>query len=232
MSQGNYREEFPDYTESLGVELPAGWRDVSWHNNAAPSFRCGRWELYVDYADPAMRELPGFGRYVLMELDAVDGAPVEDEASTFTEDAAVAQRWIDAITACDELLLEQLRCLGDGHRVLEAVGMIDDLQARVGGAFTADVCARLRALLPAMTREQRSRYVALSDDRETLLADYEAAEQVLQDVRGTAREADAQGAFRRADNALSGWLSSDEGEEWNALDQLGQLERGQRGVTQ
>lgn len=150
MAQGNYREEFPDYTEPLGVTLPAGWLDVSWHNNAAPSFRCGRWELYVDYMDPAARETSGFGRYVLLELDDVDGAPVEDESSLFTEDAALAQRWVDALTVCGALLREQLSCFADPARVEEARDMLDDLEARVGRAFTPEVCARLRALLPSV----------------------------------------------------------------------------------
>jgi len=65
----NYRVEFPDYPEdAIPAELLTdGWHDVSWHNEACPSFLQEEKEyhriVYVDYPDAAMRENPDCARF-------------------------------------------------------------------------------------------------------------------------------------------------------------------------
>lgn len=52
-----YLEEFPDFGP-MDVEIPEGFVDVSWHNEACPCFvseETGTF-LFVDYADLARRE--------------------------------------------------------------------------------------------------------------------------------------------------------------------------------
>jgi hypothetical protein len=64
-----YKTEFPDFV--LDVEIPAGFIDNSWHNDAMPNWirelPDGRMVvLWVDYLDPAKREiLPESGRFIL-----------------------------------------------------------------------------------------------------------------------------------------------------------------------
>jgi hypothetical protein len=69
----SYKTEFPDFI--LDVEIPEGFEDNSWHNNVAPS-----WVktidpannidmiLFIDYADPAMREYQGYPRFCVQTM--------------------------------------------------------------------------------------------------------------------------------------------------------------------
>jgi len=69
-----YKTEFPDFV--LDVEIPAGFTDNSWHNDAMPNWirelPDGQMVvLWIDYADPAKREiLPPSGRFILHLMDS------------------------------------------------------------------------------------------------------------------------------------------------------------------
>ena len=68
-----YKTEFPDF--KLDVAIPAGFVDNSWHNNVMP---CWYRELpdermmvlWIDYADPALRDYPHNVRFVLHLMDS------------------------------------------------------------------------------------------------------------------------------------------------------------------
>lgn len=72
-----YKTEFPDF--KLDVPIPAGFVDNSWHNNAMP---CWIRELpdgqmavlWIDYADPTLRDHPQNARFVfhLMDISLTD----------------------------------------------------------------------------------------------------------------------------------------------------------------
>jgi hypothetical protein len=49
---------FPDWTAPEGFDLPEGWKDDSWHNDAFPKFvsPCGFYFLWVDYETTDDRE--------------------------------------------------------------------------------------------------------------------------------------------------------------------------------
>lgn len=61
MNRPQYRQEFPDF--DLDVEIPAHWYDNSWHNDVCPSWHVviphGVLRVFIDYADPEMREMQG-----------------------------------------------------------------------------------------------------------------------------------------------------------------------------
>ena len=67
-----YKTEFPDF--KLDVIIPAGFIDNSWHNNQMP---CWIRELsdermavlWIDYADPALRDHPQNARFILHVTD-------------------------------------------------------------------------------------------------------------------------------------------------------------------
>lgn len=68
-----YQQEFPSFG-ILDVELPEGFEDESWHNEAMPSFTKelfnGQYlRLWIDYADPSMRETPAFQRFAVLLYD-------------------------------------------------------------------------------------------------------------------------------------------------------------------
>ncbi len=68
--------EFPDFDVSTLPTIPVGFDDSSWHNDACPSFTKGDLTLFVDYAEPTMRECgPDAPRFALVRHTS-DGAMV------------------------------------------------------------------------------------------------------------------------------------------------------------
>jgi hypothetical protein len=86
--------EFPDYDVSTLPVIPAGFVDESWHNEACPRFDhpALRLSLWIDYADPAQRELPEARRFYLQRCDE-DWCGLEDLADT--DDWAVVLKAIE-----------------------------------------------------------------------------------------------------------------------------------------
>ena len=70
----NYKTEFPSYDDELS--LPDGWLDISWHNDACPSFEKVfgdvKFRIYCDYKDMKARECPSWTRF---------GVYIEDEVN-------------------------------------------------------------------------------------------------------------------------------------------------------
>jgi hypothetical protein len=70
----NYMTEFPDYDDTL--ILPEGWQDMSWHNDACPSFdrKFGNinFRIYCEYKDPNKRESLGELRFIVYYEDEVN----------------------------------------------------------------------------------------------------------------------------------------------------------------
>lgn len=63
--------EFPDFDLATLPALPEGFVDHSWHNDVCPCFRYEklRLTLWIDYADPAKRELKATCRFGLILED-------------------------------------------------------------------------------------------------------------------------------------------------------------------
>lgn len=71
-------EEFGSYEVETLPPIPAHWEDISWHNDACPSFLvtpslC----VFLDYADPAHSDFPEWR--ASGELKRFSIAPMEDE---------------------------------------------------------------------------------------------------------------------------------------------------------
>lgn len=60
-------EEFPDYPTDSLPSIPADWLGVSWRHDACPSWRTLNLQIYVEWPDPEMRDIPG-PRYRIHEL--------------------------------------------------------------------------------------------------------------------------------------------------------------------
>jgi hypothetical protein len=70
-----YQQAFPEFV--LDVAIPEGWQDTSWRNDTCPSWQkemADRTTLkvFVDYADPARREVKGLRRFHVQEIDEDD----------------------------------------------------------------------------------------------------------------------------------------------------------------
>lgn len=65
-----YAKEFRDFV--LTVTIPAGFDDISWHNDSNPRWRREDGdhdiEIWVDYADEALRENPAGKQFTLYQL--------------------------------------------------------------------------------------------------------------------------------------------------------------------
>lgn len=54
-----YREQFPDFPPDTMPPIPDGWTDISWRNDACPSFLINpSLAVYIDFADPERSEFP------------------------------------------------------------------------------------------------------------------------------------------------------------------------------
>lgn len=51
-----YKTEFPDFPDADWPAMPAGFEDSSWHNDAMPSIASEHYQIWIDYADVALRE--------------------------------------------------------------------------------------------------------------------------------------------------------------------------------
>lgn len=80
----NYQTEFPDF--ALDVIIPDTWEDISYHNDACPSYHAGltpegyNVKVWIDYTDPKEREFPEMKRFcvviednLLIETDTHEG---------------------------------------------------------------------------------------------------------------------------------------------------------------
>jgi hypothetical protein len=65
-----YLTEFPDFDDAEHCEaaIALGFdEDTSWHNDSCPSFQCDVFVIWVDFADPAKRELDNGPRFVMQD---------------------------------------------------------------------------------------------------------------------------------------------------------------------
>jgi hypothetical protein len=86
---------FPDFT--LDIELPEGFRDVSFANDTCPSFQHDELDLllFIDYADPSDREHPETERFSLLRTENGE-LPVEPQAHLIdTDDLALVLQKIE-----------------------------------------------------------------------------------------------------------------------------------------
>jgi hypothetical protein len=70
----DYKSEFPDYDDTL--IFPAGWEDISWHNDACPSFikvfGDVTFRIYCDYKDMQKRDCPDWTRFGVYIEDLIN----------------------------------------------------------------------------------------------------------------------------------------------------------------
>lgn len=62
-----FQTEFPDFDETTMPVIPAGFEDVSWHNDTCPSFlnETAGLIIFVDFADVTLREFDDGKRFSL-----------------------------------------------------------------------------------------------------------------------------------------------------------------------
>lgn len=93
----SYRTEFPDFGE-LDVELPAGFEDTSWYQDAMPSFinEALGVVLMIDYREPARRMTPDTRRFNLYPLNKYS-EPIQGSSVLETDNFAEVLQLLAAV---------------------------------------------------------------------------------------------------------------------------------------
>lgn len=86
-----WENEFPDFHHKDMPTIPSNWVDQSWHNDTTPSFEpFAGLRVWVNYADPAVREFDGGKRFIITS---------EDGETTHLE----TDNWLDVLLKVGEL---------------------------------------------------------------------------------------------------------------------------------
>ena len=90
-----YREEFPEIDPATMPEMPAGFEDQSWHNDASPTFYSVELSIAiaVQHEDPEKRELEDSRRFIVFKQD--EDGPGNDLLETDEWDEVT--RFIDTL---------------------------------------------------------------------------------------------------------------------------------------
>lgn len=88
-----FRKEFPDFDPATLPSIPAGFEDVSWHNDSCPSFlnEAAGLIIFVDFDNPAVRENPDTKRFCLNVW----------ETGNTNESLAYSDDWQDILAAIE-----------------------------------------------------------------------------------------------------------------------------------
>lgn len=88
MSIPLYKKAFPDFGD-LDVQIPDGFKDISWKNDVCPSFldEENGIRIWVDYLDSDMREIDGRPRFLVQNYDIIEGESKETLLETDDFDA-------------------------------------------------------------------------------------------------------------------------------------------------
>jgi len=100
-----YQTEFPDFAAADMPQIPAGWQDISWHNDSCPGFSATPQALagtgvsiWVDYADASRREVPESPRFTVYMTDAegnqIADFSTDDWAELLAQAELFAHRWV------------------------------------------------------------------------------------------------------------------------------------------
>ena len=83
----NFALEFPDFDPATLPRLPQAFEDISYGNDACPSFHNDelRLSIFIDYEKMELREFEGETRFHIFKTDEDGGRLPEDDAS-FTSD--------------------------------------------------------------------------------------------------------------------------------------------------
>jgi hypothetical protein len=93
----HYQMEFEDFDPADMPELPPGFDDCSWHNDLSPSFehQARGLQLWVDYADPELREFPEGERFTVFFMTGVGyGERLSDEPAFVSNEWAAVEKWL------------------------------------------------------------------------------------------------------------------------------------------
>lgn len=93
-----YRSEFPEFDAGTMPEIPGGFIDQSWKNDAMPSFfsHVLRLVIWIDFQKPEDREFPEMKRFSVHTANE-DG--YSEECKLLTDDWQAVLDWLEGYAA-------------------------------------------------------------------------------------------------------------------------------------
>lgn len=89
----NFQEEFPDFPAADMPAIPAGFEDVSWHNDACPCIARADMCIFIDYVNVDLREHGGdYPRFNVQPMR--DGIEITGDCGLQTDDWAEVLAYI------------------------------------------------------------------------------------------------------------------------------------------
>ena len=68
----SYTSQFPEFDPSTLPTIPSDWEDMSWRNDVCPSWQCGAVRVWIDFADPQLREWGDCERFRITDAEVND----------------------------------------------------------------------------------------------------------------------------------------------------------------
>lgn len=80
-------KEFPEFDQATLPAIPDSWEDVSWHNDACPSFYSedAKMTIHIDFANPAEREFQGSESRFIVTWEGKGPMPFELQTDDWWE---------------------------------------------------------------------------------------------------------------------------------------------------
>ena len=130
--EASYLDEFQDFDPATMPPIPEGWQDISWHNDACPSFLVdtgvtGGLTVFVDYADDVDREIREGTRFCVLASIGMDGE--NDITILETDEWSDVLRLVEAVNS-DEVLVNVI-LWRQRIALLAQVARIDTILPRV-----------------------------------------------------------------------------------------------------
>jgi len=96
----SFCEEFSDFPVDAMPALPEGFIDSSWHNDACPLLinEARGLAVWVDFPDPAMREMQDGSRFLVCSWSEEDGTGADDERTFGSDDWTEVLQYLDSLT--------------------------------------------------------------------------------------------------------------------------------------
>ncbi len=110
MTDRTFQTEFPDFHAGDLPEIPAGFADVSWRNDACPSFENEDLGLIliIDFPRPEDREFPEAPRFQLCDRETYEGLQTDDFAAILAAASTVAALHAMTATALNDWYLQEV----------------------------------------------------------------------------------------------------------------------------
>lgn len=189
--------EFPDFPLSDLPAMGGDWRDISWHNDTCPRFVIpgGFASVFVDYADPACREMSDAPRFSVL-LMSEGGQDDQDVSALHSDEWSHILDFVNDATADGGDLVAVERAARMARLRLSQVTVQDARDHLAENDDAPRPCPDLEAAMLEVIALHWARSIGIGWHPDTSGADYEPA---MSDDDAAAYDSDMELLMRAAD---------------------------------